>query len=166
MKAWKATFTYSAKADGEQQHFGWIRTGTWKGTKNKGAIRLNKVLISGRWVRDIETKDINGKTLAKCTIAVDEGYGDNKKSHYFDVEMWGKTADAVSNYSGKGKKVLVSGRLKVDTWEKDGQKRTATRIVAEEVEFLEKAQRETERAADPFADDGTPIEISDSDLPF
>jgi single-strand DNA-binding protein len=113
-------------------------------------------------VRDIETKDINGKTLAKCTIAVDEGYGDNKKSHYFDVEIWGKTADAVSYYSGKGKKVLVSGRLKVDTWEKDGQKRTATRIVAEEVEFLEKAQQK-----DPLENDWREATQEELDsLPF
>ncbi|MFD0673956.1 single-stranded DNA-binding protein [Cohnella sp. GCM10027633] len=84
---------------------------------------MNKVVLSGRWSKDIDFKALDsGKTVAKSSIAVDEGYGDKKQTFFFEVEMWGKTAEAVANYSGKGKKVLIEGRLKVEQWVKDGQK--------------------------------------------
>ncbi|KIL35844.1 hypothetical protein SD71_10625 [Cohnella kolymensis] len=124
---------------------------------------MNKVILSGRWSKDIETKEVGGKTLAKSSLAVDDGYGDKKQTFFFDVEMWGKTADAVASYSGKGKRVLIEGRLKVDQWEKDGQRRTAVRVIAEQVEFLEPKQQGNK---DPFADSSRPLDISDSDLPF
>lgn len=142
---------------------------------------MNSVILSGRWSKDIDFKALDsGKTVAKSSLAVDDGYGDKKQTYFFDCEMWGKTAEAAANYSGKGKKVLVKGRLKVDSWEKDGQKRYATRVVVEEVEFLESVKKtEEERYAaanetfghgkrndDPFVDDGKPIDISDDDLPF
>lgn len=125
---------------------------------------MNKVIVSGRWSKDIEAKALDsGKFLSKSTIAVDEGYGEKKQTYFLDVEMWGKTAEAVANYSGKGKKVLISGRLKVDQWEKDGQKRSAVRIVAEEVEFLEPKQQ---GSRDPFKDDSAPIDNDPDSLPF
>lgn len=133
---------------------------------------MNKVTLTGRWTKDFECKALDsGKFLAKSSIAVDDGYGDKKQTFFFDVEMWGKTAEAAANYSGKGKRVLIDGRLKVETWEKDGQKRSAVKVVAEQVEFLELKEKQGEQRQeqpnrDPFADEGRPIDISDSDLPF
>ena len=128
---------------------------------------MNSVILSGRWSKDIDFKALDsGKTVAKTSLAVDDGYGDKKQTYFFDCEIWGKTAEAVANYSGKGKKVLVKGRLKVDSWEKDGHKRYATKVVVEEVEFLEPKQGDNKPQHDPFIDDGKPIDIDDSDLPF
>ena len=127
---------------------------------------MNSVILSGRWSKDIDFKALDsGKAVAKTSLAVDDGYGDKKQTYFFDCEIWGKTAEAVANYSGKGKKVLVKGRLKVDSWEKDGQKRYATKVVVEEVEFLEPKDKSNDKQ-DPFIDDGKPIEISMDDLPF
>jgi single-strand DNA-binding protein len=131
---------------------------------------MNKVVLSGRWTKDIDFKALDsGKMVAKSSIAVDEGYGDKKQTFFFEVEMWGKTAEAVTNYSGKGKKILLEGRLKVESWEKDGQKRYATKIVAEQVEFLEPkgdtGSQSQGNKSDPFAN-SKPIDISDDDLPF
>ena len=128
---------------------------------------MNSVILSGRWSKDIDFKALDsGKTVAKSSLAVDDGYGDKKQTYFFDCEMWGKTAEATANYSGKGKKVLVNGRLTVDSWEKDGQKRYATKVVVEEVEFLEPKQSDSKPQQDPFIDDGKTLDISDDDLPF
>lgn len=132
---------------------------------------MNKVILIGRWTKDIDFKALeSGKSLSKSSIAIDDGYGEKKQTYFFDVEMWGKTAEAVANFSGKGKRVAIEGRLKVDTWEKDGQKRSAVKIIADQVEFLESNKDGSQRAdkpetdKDPFTGSGTPI--SDDDLPF
>jgi single-strand DNA-binding protein len=128
---------------------------------------MNKVVISGRWTKDIEYKALeSGKSLSKSSLAVDEGFGDKKQTFFFDVEMWGKTAENVANHSGKGRKVLIEGRLKVDTWEKDGQKRSAVRIVAEQVEFLDYKDRDGGGNDLPSDNDAPPVDISDDSLPF
>jgi len=126
---------------------------------------MNKIMLSGRWCKDIELKFLpDGTAVAKSTIAVDEGYGDKKKAHFFNVTMWKKTAEAVANYSGKGKKVLIEGRLQQRSWEKDGLKQYAIEVVAEQVEFLEMKTGETKK--DVFAEDYKNVDISDLDLPF
>jgi single-strand DNA-binding protein len=126
---------------------------------------MNKIMLSGRWCKDIELKFLpDGTAVAKSTIAVDEGYGDKKKAHFFNVTMWKKTAEAVANYSGKGKKVLIEGRLQQRMWEKDGVKQYAIEVVAEQVEFLEMKTGETKK--DVFADESKIVDISDNDLPF
>jgi single-strand DNA-binding protein len=126
---------------------------------------MNKIMLSGRWCKDIELKFLpDGTAVAKSTIAVDEGYGDKKKAHFFNVTMWKKTAEAVANYSGKGKKVLIEGRLQQRSWEKDGVKQYAIEVVAEQVEFLETKTGETKK--DVFADESKIVDISDNDLPF
>jgi len=126
---------------------------------------MNKIMLSGRWSKDIELKFLpDGTAVAKSTIAVDEGYGDKKKAHFFNVTMWKKTAEAVANYSGKGKKVLIEGRLQQRSWEKDGVKQYAIEVVAEQVEFLEMKTGETKK--DVFADESKIVDIDDSDLPF
>lgn len=122
---------------------------------------MNKVFLTGRWSKDIDFKVLDsGKELAKTSIAVDDGYGDSKKTYFFDVEIWGKLATVVTDHSGKGRKVLVEGRLKVDQWESEGQKRYATKVVAESVEFLESKSNENKT-------EGTQHDpIDTSDLPF
>jgi len=120
---------------------------------------MNKIVITGRWTKDIEVKTVQNTSLAKSTIAVDEGYGEKKVTYFFDVDIWGKLADNVSKHSGKGRKVLIEGRLRQESWEKDGQKRSIVKIVAENVEFLD-APKPTDHLAPP---EGTPY---DGDLPF
>lgn len=127
---------------------------------------MNKVIMTGRWAKDIELKFLaDGTGVANSTIAVDEGYGDKKKTHFFNVVLWKKTAEAVANYSGKGKKVAIEGRLQQRSWEKDGVKQYVIEIVAEQVEFLEpKEGSQTERQSQ-LSDNDAPPDFSDDDLP-
>ena len=118
---------------------------------------MNTVYLTGRICRELEHKNINDKVLVTTGIAVDEGYGERKTSSFYDLDIWGKTAETMLKFSGKGRKVLVEGRLRLDTWEKDGQKRSKVKIVADSIEFLDyKEPTLIENAT----------EIHDEDLPF
>jgi len=55
---------------------------------------------------------------------------------FVDVTLWGRTAEVASQYLGKGSPVLIEGRLKLDTWETEGQKRSKLRVVGERMQML------------------------------
>ncbi len=98
---------------------------------------LNKVFLLGNLTRDPELRQTaNGASVCNFSIAVNEGFGDKKKVNFFNVQAWQKTAEACAKYLAKGRPVLVEGRLQNRSYEKDGQKRTVTEIVAENVQFL------------------------------
>ena len=126
---------------------------------------MNKVIISGRTTADIELKATQtGKSVASFTVAVDTGYGENKQTSFLDVIAWEKMAELVSQYVHKGNKVLICGRLQTRAWkDKNGNKRKATEIVANEIEFIEAKKND----AAPAPNDSNYTEIADdSDLPF
>ena len=128
---------------------------------------MNKVIISGRTTADIELKATQtGKSVATFTVAVDTGYGENKQTSFLDVIAWEKMAELVSQYVHKGNKVLICGRLQTRTWEdKDGKKRKATEIVANEIEFIEAKKNDVAPADAPNDSNYTEIP-DDEDLPF
>jgi len=107
---------------------------------------LNKVFLIGRLTRDLGADERsfgyigNGTARANVSIAVnrskktDNGYTD--EVNYFDVTIWGKTAENLKPYLLKGKQILVEGYLKQDRWEKDGQKQSRITIQAENVRLL------------------------------
>ncbi len=98
---------------------------------------LNKVFLLGNLTRDPELRQTaNGTSVCNFSIAVNEGFGDKKKTSFFNIQSWQKTAEACAKYLAKGRPVLVEGRLQNRSYEKDGQKRTVTEIVAENVQFL------------------------------
>lgn len=103
---------------------------------------LNKVFLLGNLTRDPELRQTaSGASVCNFSIAVNEGFGDKKKVNFFNVQAWQKTAEACAKYLSKGRPVLVEGRLQNRSYEKDGQKRTITEIVAENVQFLAQAGR-------------------------
>jgi single-strand DNA-binding protein len=55
---------------------------------------------------------------------------------FVDVTLWGRTAEVAGEYLGKGSQVLIEGRLKLDTWEKDGKKNSKLRVVGEKMQML------------------------------
>jgi single-strand DNA-binding protein len=95
---------------------------------------MNSVNIIGRLVRDPEqVATQSGTEMTTFSIAVDEGKEDVS---YFDCKSFGKTAELVARYKKKGDQVGVSGHLKQERWEKDGQKRSTVRIIADRVTFV------------------------------
>jgi len=100
-------------------------------------MSVNKVIEVGNLVRDPELKELpNGTKVCKFSIAVNEKYKDKENTHFFDCQVWGKQAENLAKYQGKGSKVLVDGSLKQETWETDGQKRSKVIINAFLIEYL------------------------------
>jgi|ERR1700728_2066471 len=122
---------------------------------------MNIVLLTGRIGKEPELKSLSsGKSVTSFSLAVDDGYKENKKTYWFQIEAWDKTAEAINRLSGKGKKILIEGRLSEDVWEQNGETKHRTKIVASRVEFLE--FREDRVQGDGY----TPAPITDDDIPF
>ena len=105
---------------------------------------MNKVHLIGRLTRDPEVRYTqSGKAVAKFTLAVDDGYGESKRTDFPPVIVWGKTAETVGNSLQKGSKVAVNGKITTSSYEKNGQKVYTTEVTADMyggVEFLDKKQ--------------------------
>lgn len=102
---------------------------------------FNKAIIIGNLARDPEVKYTNsGTAVAKMAIAVNRTWmRDGQKQEEVDfipVVVWDKQAENCEKYLTKGSAILVEGRISVRSYEKDGQKRYATEIVAQTVQFL------------------------------
>lgn len=103
---------------------------------------MNKVILVGRLTRDPEVRYTQtGKAVASFSIAVDSGFGENKRADFIPIVVWDKLAEVCGNNLTKGRRVLVEGRLQIrDYQDKDGQKRRASEIIAQNIEFLDTKQ--------------------------
>ncbi len=100
---------------------------------------INQVILMGRLTRDPETRTTpSGKTVTSFSLAVDR-QGQDDQADFFDVTAWEKTGELVQQYLSKGRRVLVQGRLRQDSWDdKDtGKKRSKVEVVASDVTFLD-----------------------------
>ena len=99
---------------------------------------MNKAILVGRTTRDVELrKTQDGTSVANFTVAVDRSY-DRDKTDFFDCVIWGKLADNVAKYVGKGSRVGVVGELRNNDYEnKQGQTVRKTEINVSEVEFYD-----------------------------
>ena len=107
---------------------------------------LNHVVLIGRLTQDLGSDERsfgyvgNGQARANVSIAVNRSKknGDQwiEEVNYFNVTIWGKTAENLKPYLTKGKQICVEGHLKQDRWEKDGQKQSRVTIVADNVQLL------------------------------
>jgi single-strand DNA-binding protein len=102
----------------------------------------NRVILVGNLTRDIELKYTPGGT---AVTDVGMAVNDRRKTAsgewvdettFVDVTIWGRTAEVASEYLGKGSPILIEGRLKLDTWETDGQKRSKLRVVCDRMQML------------------------------
>ena len=112
---------------------------------------LNSVVLVGRLVDDAElkyTKD--GMAISKFRLASNYYQGKDKEDgvSFFDVTMWGKQAESVSQYLTKGKRIAVQGELRQERWEKDGQKQSRVAITAQSVQLLD-SKEATEQKPQP-----------------
>jgi len=122
---------------------------------------VNLVVLAGNLTRDPELRYTpGGMPVASFGIAVNRKSKDREETTFVDIEVWGKTAESASEYLKKGSPALIEGRLKLDSWEKDGQKRSKLKVVGERVQFLGARERVQEKAP---AVDELPAE---DDVPF
>lgn len=103
------------------------------------AKSINQVILMGRLTRDPEVRTTStGKTIASFSIAVDRG-GQEDAADFFDVTAWEKLGELVNQYLSKGRRCLVQGRLRQDSWDdkETGKKRSKVEVVATDVTFLD-----------------------------
>lgn len=140
---------------------------------------LNTVTINGRITHDLELRHTsNGTEVLSFTVACERDFKDqsgNKPTDFIDVVAYRRTALFVSQYFSKGRMIIVNGKLQTRTWtDKDGNKRKAVEIIAENVYFADsKNNTETNKSenkgvsVDFSADDSDFESIVDEDeLPF
>lgn len=142
------------------------------------ARSINQVILMGRLTRDPELRTTtSGKSIASFSIAVDRG-GQDDQADFFEITAWEKLADLVMQYLSKGRRVLVQGRLRQDSWDdkETGKKRSRIEVTATDVTFLDgpsdnaggsqgQSQRpapKTEAVVDEI--DDKPIDLSE--IPF
>lgn len=105
---------------------------------------MNKVEITGRLTRDVEIRYAGGEkttAIAMFTVAVMRKFSEG--TDFIDCKAFGKTAEFVEKYFGKGMKIEVCGRITTDTYKnKDGQNVSKTYVIAEEVDFAESKKAE------------------------
>jgi len=139
------------------------------------AGNLNKVFLLGNLTRDPELRHTaQGTSVANFSIAVNRTYKGNdgdfkKETSYFNIIVWGKTGENCAKFLTKGRPVLVEGRLQNRSYEtQEGQKRTVTEIVADNVQFLGGCRGESaEEGNDPgFSADFSGPMGDDDAVPF
>lgn len=138
---------------------------------------LNRVVLIGRLTRDPELRYTpSGVATCTFTLAVERNYSNSKgerEADFIPIVTWRQIAETCAKYLRKGLLVAVEGRIQVRSYDNnEGRRVYVTEVIAENVRFLEYAnKRETQtdtqdQSGDPFAQSGTPIDISDEDLPF
>ena len=135
---------------------------------------LNSVILMGRLVADPELRQTpNGVSVCAFRIAVDRAYsGKEKQADFIDIVAWRQSAEFVSKYFAKGKMIIVEGSIQARSYEdRNGNKRTAVEVVADNVQFGEpKGSGEKPgidiRYGEPELGDYRPMDADPEEPPF
>ncbi len=135
---------------------------------------MNKAIIIGNLGRDPELRYTNsGMAVANFTVATSERFGGKdggekkERTEWHRIVVWGAQAESCSKYLSKGRKVAVDGRIQSREWEdKDGNKRTTTEIVAQNVEFLSSKGEGQGRVEGSARGTWNKPAVDEGDIPF
>ena len=115
------------------------------------ARSINQVILLGRLTRDPEQRTTpSGRTVVSFSIAVDRA-GQDDQADFFDVTAWEKLGELVMQYLSKGRRVLVQGRLRQDSWDdkETGKRRSRIEVTATDVTFLDAPSGDSANTAAP-----------------
>lgn len=136
---------------------------------------MNVVNLIGRLTKDIELRYSNGAdptAIAKFTVAIDDGYGEKKRTNYIPVTVFGKTAENCERFLAKGSQVGVVGKIQTGSYEKDGRTVYTTDVIAQAVEFIGSKQKDahsepqSRTAPHDEAEQMGFTRLQDNDIPF
>jgi single-strand DNA-binding protein len=131
---------------------------------------MNSVLLIGRLTKDPEVRYTAETQLAvaRFSLAIDDGYGEKKRTNFPNIVAFGKTAESCEKFLSKGKLVAVQGKIQTGSYKnKEGATVYTTDVVADRVEFLEwgdKSESSTPKVQAGIPDGFQAIE--DDDIPF
>lgn len=116
-------------------------------------MSFNKVILIGNLTADPELKQTNaGTSVCSFSIAVNRRFSKDGEQacDFINIQAWRQTAEFVAKYFTKGKPILVCGQLQTRTWtDKEGNKRYATEVVADEVSFVGNNDNATAQKNEP-----------------
>jgi single-strand DNA-binding protein len=122
-------------------------------------VGLSRCIVIGRLGKDPEMKyNAEGKAFAWSSLAA--GNGKDTEPTWFDIKAFGKTAEILA-YGAKGRLLAIEGRFVSETYEKDGETRTAWKVIAEAIQLLD-----SRKAADDDGGNGGGSTEPESDIPF
>jgi single-strand DNA-binding protein len=131
---------------------------------------MNKTFLIGNLTKDVDLRTTqSGKSVASFSIAVNRRFKDKegeKQTDFFSIIAWGQLGEMCGRYLAKGRKVAVTGRISLRTWEKDGKHGASLEVLAEDVEFLS-SRAETPAQPATQVDPASGMEaVEPDDLPF
>ena len=103
---------------------------------------FNRVILLGNLTREVEVKYLqSGMVVAEIGLAVNDRRKNQagewvEETTFVDVTLWGRTAEVAGEHRAKGSSVLIEGRLKLEQWERDGQKRSKLKVNAERMQMV------------------------------
>lgn len=130
-------------------------------------MSLNRIVIMGRMTKDPELRRTgSGVAVTSFTLAVDrdfKGQNGERETDFIDCNAWRGTAEFIAKHLGKGRNVVVEGRLQMREWtDRDGNKRKSAEVVADNVYFADSKKSETAPAPQEFEE----VYEGDDRLPF
>ena len=127
---------------------------------------MNNWIGIGRLTRDIDVRYAaqTQKAVARFTLAIDDGYGENKKTNFISIVAFGKTAENLEKFSGKGLRIAIIGHIQTGSYEKDGVTHYTTDIVADRIEFID--WKNSGKVSEPDDEYPQGFAAMDEDFPF
>lgn len=128
---------------------------------------MNHFVGIGRLTRDPNVKYTqSGKAYASFTLAIDrrKSSDGNQQADFIQCVAWEKTAEVISQYCTKGKKIAVEGRIQTRSYEKDGRKNYVTEVVVQSMEFCDNDNKGGQQLIDAKEFGGATV--PDDDIPF
>jgi len=109
-------------------------------------MNLNKVMVAGRLTRDPELRQLpNGNSVTNLGFVTNRVFksGDEKKEEatFLDVKAWGASGETIAKYLEKGSPIFIEGRLTLETWESNGEKRSKLVVTLENYKFINDGSR-------------------------
>lgn len=131
---------------------------------------VNEVRLLGNLGRDPEKRSTkSGTVVVTLNIATKHRYNSNnewkEQTDWHRVVVWGKSGEACASHLSKGSRVFVKGRLTTRSWDKDGEKRYATEVIAEQVVFLD-ARKDANESNEGRGEDAGGVFPNDDEIPF
>ena len=106
---------------------------------------MNKVLVNGNIVRDMEVKDTGKCLVGTFTIANNVGYGEDQKTNFVNCVLFGDRVESLVEYLVKGCKVLIDGELAIEQYEVNDEKRYATKVYVKSLEIEKFKEQEDKK---------------------
>jgi single-strand DNA-binding protein len=140
-------------------------------------MSINRVIISGNLTRDPELRTTSGGlSIMGFGVAVNERVKNPQtgewedRPNFVDVTVFGKRAESLSRFLGKGSKVAIEGKLRWSQWEKNGEKRSKLEVIADDIELMSRKTEEGQplaAAEQTFGVQMQPVaSVYESDIPF